>query len=84
MLTELGRQPWIVQGLLLTQEREFPRRSARPGSRSAWGSSSCLYIGLLVLDIWLMRRYAGQGPGRGRPRGRRRAAGGAGVLMESG
>ncbi len=58
MLTEIGRQPWIVQGLLKTADANSPAVS------STWlgislGVFVCLYSSLLVLDIWLMRRYAG-------------------------
>jgi cytochrome bd ubiquinol oxidase subunit I len=56
-LTEVGRQPWIVQGLLKTSEANSPAVS------TTWLYISltvfvCLYLLLLVLDIWLMRRYA--------------------------
>jgi cytochrome bd ubiquinol oxidase subunit I len=60
-LTELGRQPWIVQGLLKTSDANSP-------AVGAWmiGASLavflCLYALLLVLDFWLMRRYAGLDP----------------------
>jgi cytochrome d ubiquinol oxidase subunit I len=61
LLTELGRQPWIVQGLLLTD------RASSPSVSTTWlgislGVFVALYILLLVLDIWLMRRYAGRDP----------------------
>jgi len=61
LLTELGRQPWIVQGLLLTD------RSNSPSVSTTWlgislGVFVTLYVLLLVLDIWLMRRYAGRDP----------------------
>jgi cytochrome bd ubiquinol oxidase subunit I len=61
LLTELGRQPWIVQGLLLTREANSPAVS------TTWIAISltifiALYVALLVLDIWLMRRYAGRDP----------------------
>ena len=61
-LTEIGRQPWIVQGLLKTADANSPAVSA------TWLAISlavfvALYIVLLVLDIWLMRRYAGRDPG---------------------
>jgi cytochrome bd ubiquinol oxidase subunit I len=61
LLTELGRQPWIVQGLLQTADANSPAVS------STWiWISLCvfisLYIVLLVLDVWLMRRYAGRDP----------------------
>jgi len=61
LLTELGRQPWIVQGLLLTD------RANSPSVSTDWLIASlatfvALYLVLLVLDIWLMRRYAGRDP----------------------
>jgi cytochrome bd ubiquinol oxidase subunit I len=61
LLTELGRQPWIVQGLLKTDAANSPAVS------STWIITSlsifvALYVLLLVLDIWLMRRYAGRDP----------------------
>jgi cytochrome d ubiquinol oxidase subunit I len=57
ILTEMGRQPWIVQGLLLTSEANSPNVS------SAWlgvslGFFITLYIVLGVVDFVLMRRYA--------------------------
>jgi cytochrome bd ubiquinol oxidase subunit I len=60
-LTEIGRQPWIVQGLLKTSNANSPAVSA------TWLGISLsvfvsLYIALLVLDVWLMRRYAGRDP----------------------
>jgi cytochrome bd ubiquinol oxidase subunit I len=57
VLTEVGRQPWIVQGLLKTSEAASP-------SVSSWtiGSSLAvfisLYVALGVVDFVLMRRYA--------------------------
>jgi cytochrome d ubiquinol oxidase subunit I len=61
VLTEMGRQPWIVQGLLLTAKANSPSVS------TTWIAISlttfvCLYLILLVVDIWLMRRYAGIDP----------------------
>ncbi len=60
-LTEIGRQPWIVQGLLKTADANSPAVS------TTWLATSLavfvlLYVVLLVLDIWLMRRYAGRDP----------------------
>ena len=57
ILTEMGRQPWIVQGLLLTSEANSPSVSA------TWVAISLtffitLYLALLVVDLWLMRHYA--------------------------
>ena len=57
VLTEVGRQPWIVQGLLRTADAASP-------SVSAWwvglslGVFITLYIALGVTDFILMRRYA--------------------------
>jgi cytochrome bd ubiquinol oxidase subunit I len=57
ILTEMGRQPWIVQGLLKTSDANSPSVS------TAWLTISlvffvCLYLGLGVVDFVLMRRYA--------------------------
>ncbi len=57
ILTEMGRQPWIVQDLLLTREANSPNVS------TTWlvislGVFIALYAVLLVADVWLMRRYA--------------------------
>jgi cytochrome d ubiquinol oxidase subunit I len=62
LLTELGRQPWIVQGLLKTSNANSPAVG------TTWLAISLavfvgLYIILGVLDVWLMRRYAGRDPG---------------------
>ncbi len=66
LLTELGRQPWIVQGLLLTKNANSPSVSTTWIAISL-GLFICLYVGLLVLDIWLMRRYAGKDPSESGP-----------------
>jgi cytochrome d ubiquinol oxidase subunit I len=57
ILTEMGRQPWIVQGLLLTSKASSPNVS------TAWVAVSLsvfigLYVVLGVVDFVLMRRYA--------------------------
>jgi cytochrome d ubiquinol oxidase subunit I len=64
VLTEMGRQPWIVQDLLLTSEANSPNVSV------TWivislGVFISLYITLGVVDFVLMRRYAS--PGRTEP-----------------
>jgi cytochrome d ubiquinol oxidase subunit I len=53
----MGRQPWIVQGLLLTSKANSPNVS------TTWLALSLtmfisLYIALGVVDFVLMRRYA--------------------------
>src|SRR5262245_28955500 len=57
ILTEMGRQPWIVQDLLLTSEANSPNVS----TTWLWISLSAfvaLYATLLVVYFWLMRWYA--------------------------
>jgi cytochrome d ubiquinol oxidase subunit I len=57
ILTEAGRQPWVVYGLLRTDD-------AVSGSVSAWtvglslGVFVSLYAALGGVDLYLMRRYA--------------------------
>ena len=57
VLTEVGRQPWIVQGLLRTNQANSPSVG------TAWIATSLgifigLYLVLGILDFVLMRRYA--------------------------
>jgi cytochrome bd ubiquinol oxidase subunit I len=64
VLTEVGRQPWIVYGLLRTVDANSPSVS------TAWlgislGIFGLLYGALTVIDIILLRRYAD--PDRGVP-----------------
>jgi cytochrome d ubiquinol oxidase subunit I len=57
MLSEVGRQPWIVQGLLRTADASSPS----VGSSTIWLSLvvlGALYGVLAVVDFVLMRRYA--------------------------
>src|SRR6188472_770384 len=57
ILTEMGRQPWIVQDLLLTSEANSPNVSTTWLGISL-GVFVALYVVLLAADVWLMRRYA--------------------------
>jgi cytochrome d ubiquinol oxidase subunit I len=57
ILTEMGRQPWIVQGLLKTSEANSPSVSTTWLSISL-GVFVTLYVVLGVVDFALMRRYA--------------------------
>ena len=57
VLTEVGRQPWIVWGLLKTADANSPSVS----TTTIWVSLSVfalLYGALAVVDFVLMRRYA--------------------------
>jgi cytochrome d ubiquinol oxidase subunit I len=57
ILTEMGRQPWIVQGLLLTSKANSPSVSTTWLGISL-GVFVSLYLALGVVDFVLMRRYA--------------------------
>jgi len=57
ILTEMGRQPWIVQGLLLTDQANSPSVSA-PWIATSLGVFIGLYVVLGIVDFVLMRRYA--------------------------
>jgi cytochrome d ubiquinol oxidase subunit I len=57
LLTEMGRQPWIVQGLLLTSKANSPSVSTTWLGISL-GVFIALYLVLLVVDFVLMRHYA--------------------------
>jgi cytochrome bd ubiquinol oxidase subunit I len=60
MLTESGRQPWIVQGLMKTVNAASPNVSAL----QLWISLIAfvlIYIVLGVADVFLMTRYARKG-----------------------
>ena len=64
VLTEVGRQPWIVYGLLRTADANSPSVS------TAWlgvslATFALLYGTLTVIDVVLLRRYAD--PDRGVP-----------------
>ena len=69
MLTEIGRQPWIVQGLLKTADANSPAVSSAMLVFSITVFVA-LYLTLLVVDVWLMRRYAKVDPPGARPRAR--------------
>jgi cytochrome bd ubiquinol oxidase subunit I len=57
ILTEMGRQPWIVQGLLKTADAHSPNVSTATIGVSL-GAFAVLYVVLGVVDFILMRRYA--------------------------
>jgi cytochrome d ubiquinol oxidase subunit I len=57
ILTEMGRQPWIVQGLLLTSKANSPSVSTTWLAISL-GVFVTLYVALLIVNLWLMGHYA--------------------------
>jgi cytochrome bd ubiquinol oxidase subunit I len=61
VLTEVGRQPWIVQGLLKTADASSPNVSSTMLGVSL-GVFITLYVALGIVDFVLMRHYARLGP----------------------
>lgn len=57
ILTETARQPWIVHGLLKTQDGTSPNLTVGLVSLSLIGFS-LIYAILMVLDIYLLKNYA--------------------------
>jgi cytochrome d ubiquinol oxidase subunit I len=57
ILTEMGRQPWIVQDLLKTEGAHSPSVGSATIATSI-GVFATLYIVLGIVDFVLMRRYA--------------------------
>jgi cytochrome d ubiquinol oxidase subunit I len=57
VLTEMGRQPWIVQGLLRTSDAHSPSVSSATIAASL-SVLALLYLVLAVVDFVLMRRFA--------------------------
>ncbi len=61
ILTETGRQPWIVHGLLKTEEAMSPNLSAGTVLFSLIGFA-LVYAALMVADVYLLVKYAKAGP----------------------
>ncbi len=61
ILTEMGRQPWIVQGLLKVQDAVSPNLTTVDLLISLIGFA-LLYGVLAVADVYLMKKYAVAGP----------------------
>jgi len=61
VLTEMGRQPWIVQGLLKVQDAISPNLTAVDLLISLIGYV-VVYGALAVADFYLMKKYALAGP----------------------
>ena len=61
LLTEVGRQPWIVFGLQKTEDAVSPAVSAGTVLFSL-ATFTVLYGALMVADIYLLSKYAKSGP----------------------
>jgi cytochrome d ubiquinol oxidase subunit I len=60
IFTEVGRQPWVVQGLLLTKDGVSPIA----GSTMLFSliTLTLLYAALAVIEVWLFTRVVKRGP----------------------
>jgi len=63
ILTETGRQPWVVQGLLLTENAISPNVPATSVMASLL-VFSLIYTGIFGVTIRLLAKYAKAGPPR--------------------
>ena len=60
MVAEIGRQPWIVYGMMRTTAAVSPVPAASVANSLL--AFICVYTFLGVLDIYLLRKYAIKGP----------------------
>jgi cytochrome bd ubiquinol oxidase subunit I len=58
MVTEMGRQPWVIYGVLRTSEAI----TTAPGIGLAFAGFSLLYVVLAAMTVWLLRRLATGAP----------------------
>jgi cytochrome d ubiquinol oxidase subunit I len=61
VMTEIGRQPWIVFGLMKTDQAVSPNVSGAMVLASML-LFTVVYGGLMVVDLYLLRKYAAAGP----------------------
>jgi len=61
IVTEMGRQPWIVQGLLKTQDAMSPNLTSGMVLFTLIGFV-VVYAALMVADVYLLTRFAKAGP----------------------
>lgn len=73
MLTELGRQPWIVFGLLKTEDA-YSKSLGAGQVLTTLVLFTLLYGVLMVADLYLLRKYAVAGPEKVSVHGKKRAA----------
>ena len=61
LLTETGRQPWVVHGLLKTEEAGSPTVTGAMVLTSLIGFA-LIYALLMLVDVYLLAKTAGAGP----------------------
>lgn len=76
--TEVGRQPWIVYGVMRTEEAVNPN----PGLVAGLYVVLAVYAALAAMTVWILRRIAGAKPAAARTTGDRRPPGEAGTPEE--
>ena len=60
IVTEVGRQPWTIYGVLPVHLSVSSLSAGEVfGSLAGFG---LLYTALLIVELWLMAKYAGTGP----------------------
>src|SRR5262245_36664 len=57
-VTEVGRQPWIIQGVMRTAQAVTPM----PGLKIPFVAFTLIYIFLAVVVVWLLKRQVAQSP----------------------
>jgi cytochrome d ubiquinol oxidase subunit I len=58
MVTEVGRQPWVIQGILRTADAVTPM----PGLIVPFSLFTLLYLALAAAVVWLLRRQIIESP----------------------
>ncbi len=61
VMAEMGRQPWIVQGLMKTEDAVSPNLTPEMVLFTLIGFF-VLYVALIIADIYLLANFANQGP----------------------
>ena len=61
LMTEMGRQPWVVFGLLKTEQGVSLATSASEVWITLVGFTA-IYGVLMLVDIYLLRKYSAMGP----------------------
>ncbi|MGH9769812.1 MAG: cytochrome ubiquinol oxidase subunit I, partial [Blastocatellia bacterium] len=57
-VTEVGRQPWIIQGVMRTAEAVTPM----PGLQIPFITFTLIYIFLAAVVVWLLIRQVAESP----------------------
>jgi cytochrome bd ubiquinol oxidase subunit I len=57
---EVGRQPWMVYGVLKTEDAISPLGPA--AIRISFSAFTALFAVLIIVNYWLLARYARRGP----------------------